>query len=408
MDRYDIAVLGNGSIGYAIAYELFQNKDDLKLVLVGRQSNFGTASWAAGGMLNLYAELEFDTLEHPILQERFEYAKKAKDLWGTYGSDLNFPVHLGTTIINSNYGTDVDDDNYNAIVDALCEDNVGHEFTNWVPGVDPARKYRTKQYLHIPDEGYIDPLDLKDALEEYLLDKRQTPIWDAHAEKVEKQEDGSFLVTLESGDQFLADKVVVATGAHAGALLEASGVKTQKIAAAVGFGWTIEAPDVKILSVVRSTNRFNACGVTVIPRGNHKYYLGATSEYSPNLDIMFPKIGSLYSIFDQLMKEINPGFATARLLYQHFGERPITEDGLPLLGATSVEGLYVATGTKRDGLFMSPLIARHMAELILDGVNNFPAIFAPEREPLEVMSEYDQENRNARFAKAYEATHTIE
>ena len=58
------------------------------------------------------------------------------------------------------------------------------------------------------------------------------------------------------------------------------------------------------------------------------------------------------------------------LIQTCLGFRPITFDGKPLIGAlTEYPNVYVATGTKRDGLTYAPVIA----ENILDWIN---AIFS--------------------------------
>jgi glycine oxidase len=49
------------------------------------------------------------------------------------------------------------------------------------------------------------------------------------------------------------------------------------------------------------------------------------------------------------------------------GLRPATPDALPILGATPIEGLLVATGHFRHGILLAPVSARLMTELILTG-----------------------------------------
>jgi len=49
------------------------------------------------------------------------------------------------------------------------------------------------------------------------------------------------------------------------------------------------------------------------------------------------------------------------------GFRPLTPDRLPILGKTSIEGLYVATGHFRHGILLAPMTAQAMAQLILRG-----------------------------------------
>jgi glycine oxidase len=49
------------------------------------------------------------------------------------------------------------------------------------------------------------------------------------------------------------------------------------------------------------------------------------------------------------------------------GLRPCTTDRLPILGPTSLRGLYVATGHFRHGILLAPITAKLLTELILQG-----------------------------------------
>ncbi|MDP3703676.1 MAG: glycine oxidase ThiO [Candidatus Omnitrophota bacterium] len=49
------------------------------------------------------------------------------------------------------------------------------------------------------------------------------------------------------------------------------------------------------------------------------------------------------------------------------GFRPYSRTGRPILGPTSIEGLYVATGHFRHGILLAPITARLMADVILRG-----------------------------------------
>lgn len=62
------------------------------------------------------------------------------------------------------------------------------------------------------------------------------------------------------------------------------------------------------------------------------------------------------------------------------GIRPYTRDVLPILGATSVVGLYAATGHFRHGILLAPTTAHLMTELILDGEPSWDLTpFSPQR-----------------------------
>ena len=49
------------------------------------------------------------------------------------------------------------------------------------------------------------------------------------------------------------------------------------------------------------------------------------------------------------------------------GLRPASPDGLPILGETPVENLFVATGHFRNGILLAPITAQIMANCILRG-----------------------------------------
>lgn len=61
------------------------------------------------------------------------------------------------------------------------------------------------------------------------------------------------------------------------------------------------------------------------------------------------------------------------------GFRPRTPDGLPLIGPTRVSGLYAATGHFRHGILLAPVTATLLADLLLDGRASGLAPFSPAR-----------------------------
>ncbi len=63
--------------------------------------------------------------------------------------------------------------------------------------------------------------------------------------------------------------------------------------------------------------------------------------------------------------------------------RPVTPDGLPLMGAVpGIQGAYVATGHSVWGMLNGPASGEAMAELILDGRANIDlSPFDPGRLP---------------------------
>jgi glycine/D-amino acid oxidase-like deaminating enzyme len=71
---------------------------------------------------------------------------------------------------------------------------------------------------------------------------------------------------------------------------------------------------------------------------------------------------------EAMCRTISPVLAAATIVARQACFRPVTEDGLPLIGGVpGVDGAYVATGHSVWGMLNAPATGEAMAELILDG-----------------------------------------
>ena len=87
---------------------------------------------------------------------------------------------------------------------------------------------------------------------------------------------------------------------------------------------------------------------------------------------------------EAMCRAISPALAAAPIVARQACFRPVTEDGLPLMGRVpGVDGAYVATGHSVWGMLNAPATGEAMAELILDGRARHVdlAPFAPDRLP---------------------------
>ena len=64
---------------------------------------------------------------------------------------------------------------------------------------------------------------------------------------------------------------------------------------------------------------------------------------------------------------------------QWAGLRPRASDGLPVLGATGVENVFIASGQFRNGILFAPAIAEAMSKLLLGQTPPEISAFAPQR-----------------------------
>ena len=62
-----------------------------------------------------------------------------------------------------------------------------------------------------------------------------------------------------------------------------------------------------------------------------------------------------------------PGLVDWRVNESWAGLRPLTPDENPVLGATSLPGLFVAGGQFRNGILFAPVVAEILCRFILGG-----------------------------------------
>jgi glycine/D-amino acid oxidase-like deaminating enzyme len=108
----------------------------------------------------------------------------------------------------------------------------------------------------------------------------------------------------------------------------------------------------------------------VFPRADGTTYVCAISTQPPlpmEAAAVAPDEGAIPRL-RAICREISPVLATADILAEQACFRPVTADGLPLIGAIpGVNGAYVATGHSVWGMLNAPATGEAMAELVVDG-----------------------------------------
>jgi glycine oxidase len=75
-----------------------------------------------------------------------------------------------------------------------------------------------------------------------------------------------------------------------------------------------------------------------------------------------------------------PALGNWRIAEMWAGLRPRSADDLPVLGASAIPGLYIASGQFRNGILFAPAVADALASAILDDLPTaIPAAFHPSR-----------------------------
>jgi glycine oxidase len=89
--------------------------------------------------------------------------------------------------------------------------------------------------------------------------------------------------------------------------------------------------------------------------------------------------GGVAQLLNQAIR-VAPGLQTAPVVETWAGLRPMSRDGKPILGPTGVPGLIAATGHYRNGILLTPVTARLVAEYVRTGsVPGEMRAFLPDR-----------------------------
>ena len=110
----------------------------------------------------------------------------------------------------------------------------------------------------------------------------------------------------------------------------------------------------------------------LFPRADGTTYVCAVSSESPlPLDpaAVAPDPGAIERLH-AMCSHLSPALARSKVLARQACFRPVTEDGLPLIGAVpGIEGAYVATGHSVWGILNAPATGEAIADLIVDGAS---------------------------------------
>ncbi len=178
-------------------------------------------------------------------------------------------------------------------------------------------------------------------------------------------------LSLESEETIPADSVVIASGSQSG---ELEGLPPDVLPPV--------RPVKGQLLQLRSRGRFlerNLRGLDVylVSRTDGRLVVGATMEERGFDEV--PTAEAVYLLLRDAY-ELMPGVLDCDFTEVAVGLRPATPDNAPLIGDTSIEGLYLATGHFRNGLLLAPITADALAERLTTGkLPEAVASFSPQR-----------------------------
>jgi glycine/D-amino acid oxidase-like deaminating enzyme len=173
------------------------------------------------------------------------------------------------------------------------------------------------------------------------------------------------------GERIEGDAVVIAMGPWS--ILAAAWLPLPAVFGLKGHSLVFDTgtrvpPEALFLEVREATGA--AQTPELFPRSDGTTYVCAISSESP-LPVdpaeVSPDRGAIERL-ERMCRAMSPVLASAKILARQACYRPVTRDGMPLIGAIpGLEGAYVATGHSVWGILNAPATGEAMAELIADG-----------------------------------------
>lgn len=393
--HYDIIIAGNGVLACSLAFALAQQDPSLKLAIVGPAKRPGGASVAAGAMLNSFAEIEKGALDTEPARIRFRMNRAATRMWPEWIEAINqasggppLSIKQGTYVIHNGRTNEMDDENFAAIVDALRQHDEPFQDVDprEIRGLRPTTEGRAHRAIYIPGEGSLQPAALLAALERSF--GPNVEIIDDTATQIAARDGGVKELRTARERTLTAPQLVLACGAHTQGLIDQIPEVARRVPRlfyGIGIAMVLRTRGQAPERVIRTPNRGMACGVHVVPYDKDVCYIGATNLISPVPELN-PTMTGLFGLMEAAMEQINEGYYNATLERWIVGHRPTALDNFPLIGETSVKGLWILSGTRREGIHVSPLLARSLSGELLGQPPLLEHPFAPERPLIRVMT----------------------
>jgi glycine oxidase len=360
----DVVVIGGGVIGLAVAWRAAQRGRSVCVIERGELG--GGASHVAAGMLAPVTEA--DPGELALL----ELGLRSAHAWPVFADELAAASDLdpglrrcGALVVAR------DRDEAEALDRELAlRERLGLAVQRLLPSaarrLEPALAPTMRLALAVPGDHATNPRATVTALAEAGRRVGVVLCTGRTVERVTSERAKIAGVLLDDGSHVKTTAVVVAAGAWSGAIAGLPPVPLRPVK-----GQIMRLRDPHGPGMLERIVRFE--GGYLVPRGDGRYVLGATSE-ERGFDTTVTA-GGLYELLRDA-GELVPGIHELVVEETSAGLRPATPDNAPLLGrCEEIDGLVWATGHHRNGILLAPVTA-DVVVAALDGAAAPPAFRA--------------------------------
>ncbi len=347
----DVLIVGGGVIGCALAAELQARGQ--RVVVVERGEPGAEASSAAAGMLSPQSDATEPSPFFDLAMESHRlHPGWASSLFEETGIDVGYRK---TGSYRCRFG---DSEPGSAAFDWQRDRGLRVESRNSGElelELEGRLSAEVASALYFPDEAAVNPRILARAAW-VSAERRGARILSDTTARTLIIEEGVCRGILTDAGPIPAGAVVNAAGAWAASF--GGGGATVPVFPVRGQIVEVRLEGKPLTAIVSSEEAY------VVPRADGTALLGSTAEHVGfRKGVTAGAVRALVTAGTRLL----PSLSSARFESAWSGLRPGTPDGLPILGASAVRGLFFAAGHFRNGILLAPATARRLADLIVDG-----------------------------------------
>ena len=374
---HDAVIVGGGVIGLSAAWALSQR--GAKVAVIDPAPGHG-ASWAAAGMLAPVTEAHFQ--EEALLGLNLDSARRWPDFAAAVEAASEIGVgyqDCGTLVVAADAGdlawlTDLH--RFQLELGLAAERLPSRACRELEPALAPG----IRGGVRVAGDHQVDPRRLTAALAEAAR-RGGVEMVGASVAQLVTQSGACRAVVLDDGRSLNGEAVILCAGAWSNRLIGGSNLPDGVIP-------SIRPVKGQILRLAHRPGRdrvlagtlrglVNGSSVYLVPRDDGEIVVGATMEEQG-----YDTTVTAGAVLDLLRDAyaLVPELAELAFVEAFASLRPCSPDNAPVIGATTLEGLLVATGHHRNGVLLAPVTAHLIAELVTTGT--LPAVgrsFGPER-----------------------------
>ena len=381
---YDVIIIGGGIIGSSVAWQLSRRKK--KVLVVERKDVCSGSAGATDGVVGYHTK-------KPGLQ--LDLAVQSIEMFKTLNRDLETNVEYG---LEAGGMQPVEDKDQWDMLEAMASEQrksgvdirmiTAEEACSIEPNLNPD----IYGALWSPTGGKVNPLAMTFGFARAA--KRLGAVYLTETEVTQILTEGGRAVGVNTtAGEFRADCIVDAAGAWAGKVAALAGidlpVKPRKgqllITEPIGpfLRATVQCAMYNVIKFRPETIKDPTvlkigASLSIEQQESGGLIIGGTREFAD-----FEEENTFEAVETMVKRAVRffPALKDVSIIRCFSGFRPYTPDGLSMMGEVrTLPGFYMAAGHEGDGIALSPVTGRLMAELIAEGKTSYDITpFSPNR-----------------------------